>query len=236
LIDLHAHILPGCDDGVRSIEEARQLARTALAEGVTAIAATPHVRDDYPTTVEQMLSGVALLRDDFAGEGIPVQVLTGGELDFDRMWELDPNDLPRFTLAGTGRWLLIEMPYGGWPLLFEEKLDALQRRGMDALLAHPERNPEVQADPGRLEPLVQAGLRIQVTAASVDGRLGRRPLECAQELIERGLVHVLASDGHAPAIRETGLTAAVEAIGDAELARRLTVDNPQAIIDGRELR
>jgi protein-tyrosine phosphatase len=236
LIDLHAHILPGCDDGVRSIEEARELARTASAEGVTAIAATPHVRDDFPTTVEQMLSGVALLREDFAREGIPVEVLTGGELDLDRMWELEPEDLPRFTLGGTGRWLLVEMPYSGWPLLIERKLDALRRLGIEALLAHPERNPEVQADPGRLEPLVQAGLRVQITAASIDGRLGAKPLACAQALLQRGLVHVVATDAHAPAIRETGLAAAVEAIGDAALARRLTVDNPQAIVDGRELR
>jgi protein-tyrosine phosphatase len=236
LIDLHAHILPGCDDGVRSIEEARALARAAAAEGVTAIAATPHVRDDYPTTVEQMLSGVALLREDFARKGIPVQVLTGAELDFELMWELDPDDLPRFTLAGTGRWLLVEMPYRGWPMLFEQKLAALQRRGMDALLAHPERNPEVQAEPGRLEPLVHAGLRVQLTAASLDGRLGNGPLACAQELIERRLAHVLATDAHGPSVRETGVVAALAAIGDAELARRLTIDNPQAIVEGRELR
>jgi protein-tyrosine phosphatase len=232
LIDLHAHILPGYDDGVRSIEEARDLARAAAAEGVTAIAATPHVRDDYPTTVERMLRGVALLREDFAREGIPVEVLTGGELDLDRMWRLGPDELPQFTLAGTGRWLLVEMPYRGWPLLFERQLDALRRLGMDALLAHPERNAEVQADPGRLAPFVAAGLRVQVTAASVDGRLGSTPLDCARALLERGLVHVVASDAHAPAVRETGLAAAVEALGDAELARRLTVDNPRAIVAG----
>jgi len=211
------------------------MARAAAAEGVTAIAATPHVRDDYPTTVERMLRGVALLREDFAREQIPVDVLTGGELDLDRMWELGPDDLPQFTLAGTGRWLLVEMPYRGWPLLFERKLDALRRMGMDALLAHPERNAEVQADPGRLAPLVTAGLRVQVTAASVDGRLGSKPLACAWALLDRGLVHVLATDAHAPAVRETGLAAASEAIGDAELARRLTVDNPRSIVAGASL-
>jgi protein-tyrosine phosphatase len=235
LIDLHAHILPGYDDGVRSIEEARDLARAAVAEGVTAIAATPHVRDDYPTTAERMLRGVALLREDFAREGIPVEVLSGGELDLDRMWQLGPDDLPRFTLAGTGRWLLVEMPYRGWPTLFERKLDALRRQDMDVLLAHPERNPEVQADPGRLAALVAAGVRVQVTAASVDGRLGARPLACSRWLLERGLVHVLATDAHAPAVREGGLSGAVEALGDPDLAHRLTVDNPRAIVAGETI-
>jgi protein-tyrosine phosphatase len=232
LIDLHAHILPGYDDGVRSIEEARELARAAAAEGVTAIAATPHVRGDYPTTVERMLRGVALLREDFAREGIPVEVLTGGELDLDWMWQLRPDDLSQFTLASTGRWLLVETPYAGWPPFLERKLEALRGLGLEALLAHPERNADVQADPGRLEPLVAAGLRVQVTAASVDGRLGRKPLECARWLFEHDLVHVLASDAHAPAVRETGLAAAIEALDDPALARLLTVDNPTAIVVG----
>ena len=235
MIDLHAHILPGYDDGVRSIEEARELARTAASEGVTAIAATPHVRDDYPTTVEQMLRGVRLLREDFAREEIPVDILTGGELDLDRMLQLGPDDLARFTLAGTGRWLLVEMPYRGWPPFFERRLDALRRQGIETLLAHPERSTEVQLDPGRLGPLVEAGLRVQITAASVDGRLGHKPFECARELLSRGFVHVLATDAHAPTLRETGLRAAVEEIGDAELARRLTVDNPHAIISGASI-
>ncbi len=161
-----------------------------------------------------------------------MEVLSGGELDLDRMWEIDPDELTRFTLAGTGRWLLVETPLCGWPLLFERKLDALRSLGMEALLAHPERNAEVQADPQRLAPLVEAGLRVQITAASLDGRLGRRPLECARALLELELVHVLATDGHAPAVRETGLSAAVEALGEPELARRLTVDNPRAILAG----
>lgn len=232
MIDLHTHILPGYDDGVRSIEEARELARASAAEGVTAIAATPHVRADYPTTLTRMQSGVALLREDFAREQIPVELLTGGELDLDRMWQLEPDDLAGFTLAGNGRWLLVEMPYRGWPAFFERKLEALRRLGLEALLAHPERNGEVQADPGRLAPFVDAGLRVQVTASSLDGRLGQKALQCTRRLLELGLVHVLATDAHAPEVRETGLSAAVAALRDDALARRLTVENPEAIVNG----
>jgi protein-tyrosine phosphatase len=232
VIDLHAHILPGFDDGVRSIEEARDLARAAAAEGVTAIAATPHVRDDYPTSVERMVRGVSLLRADFEREGIAMQVLTGGELDLDRLWQLDPGEVRRFTLAATGRWLLVEMPYAGWPANFERKVAALRAQGIDTLLAHPERNDVVQREPTRLAALVAEGLRVQITAASVDGRLGDKTRACAHRLIEDGLAHVLATDAHAPSVRTTGLAAAVDALGDPALAHRLTVDNPSAIVGG----
>ena len=232
MIDLHAHILPGYDDGVRSIDEARALARAAAAEGVTAIAATPHVRADYPTTLERMLRGVELLRIDFAREGIEVDVLTGGEIDLERMQRLRPDELRGFTLARSGRWLLVEMPYRGWPAQLERRLEALRRQGIEAVLAHPERNAEVQADPGRLAALVAAGARIQITAASVDGRLGSRARACAQELVRAGHAHVLATDAHAPAVRAGGLAGAVAALGDAETARRLTIDNPRAVVAG----
>jgi protein-tyrosine phosphatase len=232
LIDLHAHILPGYDDGVRSIDEARALARAAAAEGVTAIAATPHVRADYPTTLERMLRGVELLRTDFAREGIDVDVLTGGEIDLDRMQRLRADELRGFTLAGNGRWLLVEMPYRGWPAQLERRLEALRGQGLEAVLAHPERNADVQADPGRLAPLVAAGARVQITAASVDGRLGSKARACAQALVQVGCAHVLATDAHAPAVRAGGLAGAVQALGDARMVRRLTVENPSAIVAG----
>ncbi|HEV2590961.1 MAG TPA: CpsB/CapC family capsule biosynthesis tyrosine phosphatase [Gaiellaceae bacterium] len=236
MIDLHTHVLPGFDDGVRSIEEARELARAAAAEGVATIAATPHVRDDYPTAVERMERGVRLLNADFAEQGIGVEVITGGELDLRRLWELDPDDVARFTLGGAGRWLLLETPYRGWPELLPRTVEALRRQGIETLLAHPERNDEVQRDPSRLAPLVGEGMRVQVTAGSVDGRIGDAARRCSFALIELGLVHVLASDAHGPDVRGVGFASAIEALGDDALAARLTEEAPLGMIvrDGHD--
>lgn len=235
MIDLHAHILPGYDDGVRSLEEARELARTSAADGVTAIAATPHVRADYPTTAERMLRGVRRLADDFAAEDIPVTVISGGEVDVRHFWELGAGELERFTIAGNGRWLLLETPYRGWPDLLGRTVTELHRRGIDVLLAHPERNDEVQRDPSRVAALVENGVRVQLTAASVDGRLGGRAETCARALLDRGLAHVLASDAHHPGERQAGFAAAATVLGDPALVRRLTLEAPAAIVAGADL-
>jgi protein-tyrosine phosphatase len=235
MIDLHSHILPGLDDGVRTVEEARALARRAAEDGITAIAATPHVRADYPTRPEQMEARVADLRLDFATERIPVEVLHGGELDFEMAAALDQDALQRFTLAKSGRYLVLEFPYRGWPLALEERLFALQVRGFVPVIAHPERNREVQHDPARLIEPVRIGALVQVTAASVDGRLGRDPRRAAERLLELDLVHVLASDAHAPDVRESGLAAAAAALGNDELARYLTVEAPGAIVAGEDV-
>jgi protein-tyrosine phosphatase len=62
VIDLHSHILPGIDDGARSLDDALGIARAAVADGITTIAATPHVRADYPTRADAMERAVAELR------------------------------------------------------------------------------------------------------------------------------------------------------------------------------
>ena len=235
MIDLHSHILPGVDDGARTMDDARELATRAAADGVTAIAATPHVRDDYPTSPDDMEAGVGAVRADLAGHGIDVDVLTGGEVDVERAGHLSRDDLARFTLAGTGRYLLVEFPYAGWPLGLDQSLFNLRAAGLTPVLAHPERNRDVQARPIRLEPLVAAGTLVQVTAASVDGRIGRSARETAERLLEHGLVHVLASDAHTPDVREAGLAEAARAVGDAGLARYLTEEAPAAIVAGERV-
>jgi protein-tyrosine phosphatase len=100
------------------------------------------------------------------------------------------------------------------------------------VLAHPERNPDVQARPELLEPIVAGGALVQLTAAAIDGRLGRSAERCARLLLDRRLAHLIASDAHAPDVRAVGLTDAVRAIDDADLARWLTLDVPRAIVEG----
>jgi protein-tyrosine phosphatase len=235
VIDLHAHILPGVDDGARSLEEARDLARMALTDGVTTIAATPHVRADFPTTAEEMELAVDELRYDFVVQGIDVEVAHGGEIAFGLLFAIPPDDLRRFTLAQTGRYLLLECPYRGSPLPFEPAIASLTRQGIRPILAHPERNPDVQDRPDHVLRLVEAGALVQITAASLEGSLDRASQHCARQLLDLGVVHVLASDAHGPHIRNAGLAAAAREVGDSGLARYLTTEAPAAILAGQEL-
>ena len=234
MIDLHSHILPAVDDGPRTLEEAVAIARAAAADGIVAIAATPHVRDDYPTSPARMRAGVAELREALANESIPLELHPGGELALDRLDRLSHEDRRHFALAGS-RYLLLEFPYSGWPLDLPTRILALLAAGFVPVLAHPERNPEVMAAPERLEALVAAGALVQVTAASLDGRLGRRAQRSGLELVRRGLAHLVASDAHAPSLRGIGMSAAAAVIGDDAAARRLTVDVPAAIVADEEV-
>ncbi|HET7572372.1 MAG TPA: CpsB/CapC family capsule biosynthesis tyrosine phosphatase [Gaiellaceae bacterium] len=230
MIDLHTHVLPGLDDGPETIEQSLELLRAAQADGIRRVAATPHVRDDYPTTAEQMELLVAEVSAAAAREGIPVVVLPGAEIDLAALAGLDDETLRRFGLGGNPRLLLLEFPYRGWPLGLREQVFQLAARGFTVVLAHPERNREVQRDPAKLVPLVEGGVLVQLTAASLDGRLGKRSRTAAQDLLSAGLAHLLASDAHAASVRATGLSAAAESIRFPELVRWLTEDVPDALL------
>ena len=235
MIDLHSHILPGVDDGARTSEESVEIARAAVADGIDGIAATPHVRDDYPTDPGTMERRVEEVRAALAAAGVPLQVYTGGEIAFDRLAELAPDDRRRFGLGGNPGYLLVEFPYYGWPLGLADDLFRVQVAGCTPVLAHPERNAEVQAAPERLEAIVEAGTLVQVTAASLDGRLGRTARDAGLQLIELRCAHLIASDAHHPGIRAVGMAAAAEAVGDEALAHWLTDGVPRALVEGAEL-
>jgi protein-tyrosine phosphatase len=230
VIDLHSHILPGLDDGSATLEDAVEMARSAVADGIRVIAATPHVRSDYPTEPAEMEEAVQSVRTALREHSIPLELLTGGEIDLAMLSRLSDPDLRRFGLGGNPRYLLIESPYTGWPLGLEQTVFELQLRGFAIVLAHPERNEEVQERPERLERVVEMGVLIQLTAASIDGRLGPRSQKTGLRLLERDLAHLLASDAHAPSVRQVGMAASASVIGDDALARWLTRDVPGAIV------
>jgi protein-tyrosine phosphatase len=235
VIDLHTHILPGIDDGSRTLDDALDMARVLVREGVTAVAATPHVRDDFPTSSEVMLRGVIALQRVLDEEAIPLLVLPGAEVAVDWIGRLHNTELRRLALGGGGQYILVETPYRGWPVDLLERVLGLRTAGFTPVLAHPERNAMVQATPSLLAPLVHGGTLVQLTAASLDGRLGSASRDAAHRLLAAGLVHIVASDAHGPRVRAAGMLSAVESIRDEALARWLVSDVPRALVEGREL-
>lgn len=234
MIDLHSHVLPGVDDGAATLEESVEIARAAVAEGVQVLVATPHVRADYPTDAATMERLVDEVRSALHAANVPLEVHRGGELALDFLTEMAPDELGRFGLAGS-RTLLLESPYHGWPLDAAELLFRLRMQGFVPLIGHPERNPAVQERPDLLRELVDAGALVQVTAASLEGRLGRPAQWAASDLVERELVHVVSSDAHSARVREFGLRKGLDKLGDRALARWVSHDVPAALLADQPL-
>jgi protein-tyrosine phosphatase len=234
LIDLHSHILPGLDDGARDLDESLAMVEASLADGVETIAATPHVRGDYPTRADDIHRLVAKLQAAVDSRRLSVQIVPGAEIAADFLGRIPTEELRRFALGGNPEFLLIETPYTAWSAAFVAAVRRVFASGFTPVIAHPERNPDVQASIEPVRTLVRAGALVQVTAASLDGRFGRATQATARRLLDAGVVHLLASDAHGPSARGAGLSAARDEAGEA-LGSWLTEDVPAAILARRPL-
>lgn len=241
MIDLHSHLLPGIDDGPPDVEHSLELARAAAEQGTRVLAATPHLRGDFPDVhPDELPSRCDAIRRAIAEAGIELEVAQGGEAGV--MWAVNARDedLRAATYGARGSDLLVETPYGGLADNFEGMLFSLADRGYRLLLAHPENNPTFQRSPARLERLIERGVLLQVTARSLirpERKRGPRPL--AESLVRDGLAHVLASDAHSgrqlrPPALGAGRDAAAELVGEAR-ARWMVEDAPAAILAGEPL-
>jgi protein-tyrosine phosphatase len=236
VIDLHAHVLPGIDDGPPDLGAALALVRAAAEDGTRTIVATPHVSERYPNEPAAIGAAVAGFRAAVAAAGLPVEVLAGAEIALARIPELDEDELHALTLGG-GPNLLVEPPLSHAAGDFDGIVLGLLDRGHGVVLAHPERCPAFQREPQRLTRLVAAGARTSLTASSLVGRFGSHVERFALRLLRDGLVHDLASDGHDLARRRPELAtplreAAALRPGLGELSTWLTNDAPAALLAG----
>lgn len=242
MIDLHCHILPGVDDGARSFAEAVAICRLAAGDGCEAMVATPHQRrGEWWNSDRDQLAALADELQDQMGDGLRVHL--GGEIHVDSDAELlaELERLPQgggvLPLAGS-RYLLIEFDSNGTPRQAIHLVHELVVAGWRPVVAHPEFIPWLAADPELVARLVALGAFTQVTAMSVTGDFGRRPQADAHALLDAGLVHFLASDAHNPHRRPPGLRRAYDLVAGRwgeEAARRLTTDNPRAVVEDRPL-
>jgi protein-tyrosine phosphatase len=239
VIDLHIHILPGLDDGPASEDAALAMARAAVGLGTRAVATTAHVDAGFGLRAADIAAAREALAARLRAEGIRLNLLAGGEIAAERLPLLDDEALSPLTLGGGGT-LLLECPFAPVGAAMEPMVDDLRRRGFGVLLAHPERSPSFQRDPGRLARLVDLGASAQVTAGSLAGLFGSLVTSTACTMLEAGLVHVIASDAHDTLRRTPDLRVCAEDLtqryGDVEdQLAWMTEAAPAAILDGRPL-
>lgn len=240
-VDIHTHVLPGIDDGPSDLDGSIAMARAAADVGILTLAATPHLRSDFPDVhVDELAARAQEVRVALEREGIPVRIVCGAEVSLVWAVEASGEDLKLATYGQRGTDLLVETPSAGIFGL-DRMLYELRARGTRIILGHPERCVEFQRDPQPLRDLVTQGVLLQVNAESLID-MGRRAgvRRLAEELCSEGLAHVLASDGHrASSWRPItklarGLEALSELVG-AERALWMASDAPRAIVEGFEL-
>ena len=237
MYDLHAHILPGVDDGSRTPEETLEMSRVAAETGTRVILATPHRKDvTEESSVGHIRSLIADMNAQNAEHGIDISLALGMENHLDEALPAEIDGGRALPMNGS-RYILVEMPFFGRPDYIERTLFEVQEMGLTPVLAHPERIEAFQQDVDLLAMFVQRGMLSQITAGSIVGTWGDDVKKFTHELLDRRLAHVMASDTHSPTgLRSPKLGVGIEAaasIVGADYAKAMVVDTPLAILEDR---
>lgn len=196
MIDIHSHILPGVDDGAKTEEDSLAMAKAAVEEGITIIAATPHHKNRaYENYKDEIITNVDVLNKLFEANEIPLKVVAGQEV---RIYGEVIEDFQKGEIqtVNDSKYILIEFPFDSVPHYAEQLLYDIQLAGLTPVIVHPERNRELLENHRRMYELVKNGALTQVTAASVIGKFGKKMEQFSHQLIEANLTHFIASDAH----------------------------------------
>ena len=235
MIDLHCHILPGLDDGAKTIEDSLAMAEDAVTDGITHVVATPHASSSYSFDYTKVSAAVAELKAKLGGR---LTLATG--CDF----HMNPENLaairkhPRPFCINQKDYLLVEFNEFSIPPSVDQTLHELQLAGIRPIITHPERNGILRTHPDRLRKWIGLGCHVQITAGSLSGVFGAGPQEQAWSWLASGMVHFISSDAHNSARRPLKLKFAYDAVAaqlGEEMARSLLLDNPLAAFEGRPL-
>lgn len=241
MIDLHAHILPGIDDGPQTMEESLEMARLATADGITTMVATPHLfrrKSVDPRSLnrpDDIRQAVSQLNQKLAEEDIDLTVLPGCEVPLfpEIIQLLDEGRI--ITLNDGHRYICLEMPDTVIPPATEDIVFQLSSRNLIPIITHPERNPIFYEMPEKLRRLISLGCLAQFTARSLIRGFGWGVARFTKRLVREGLVHAMATDAHSvehrPPVMGNALKKLSKIVGERR-AWDMVVTVPERIIRG----
>lgn len=234
MIDLHSHILPGVDDGAPDLETALAMARMAEADGIVAMACTPHFMPGlYDNKSSDIRPRIALLNREFKAAGLRLELVVGADA------HVRPDFLAclregRLLTLNDSRYVLVEPPHDLMPKRLDELFHNLQVAGYVPILTHPERLRWIEQHYATVVEFARNGVWMQITAGALTGRFGRRPHYWARRMLAEGLVSFIASDAHNTGSRPPVLSEAF-AVAETEVgygeATNLVVTRPAGILD-----
>lgn len=194
--DLHSHLIPGIDDGVKSWDEALSILTSLSQIGYKKIITTPHIiHDYYPNTPDIIREGVVKLNELVSEKGLDLTVEPGAEYFVDEHFIAVIDSRQELLTFGDGH-ILIETPFMNKPVFIDDVIFKLKAKGLKPILAHPERYTYLQQDHSLAKAWSDSGLLMQINISSLSGYYSKEAQKLAKTLIEAGQVHFLASDIH----------------------------------------
>jgi protein-tyrosine phosphatase len=235
MIDLHSHILPALCDGSQNLETSLQMARIAVADGITHLACTPHIYPGlYENTTNIIEQALDNLQIELNKQEIPLTLIIGADIQFSPkvIRGLKNGTMP--TLNHSRYFLLEPSHHVAMPDLADQ-VENFINAGFVPIITHPERLYWVEEHYAVFVEAVKRGAWIQITAGAITGVFGKVAKKYAERFLKEGLVHIIASDAHnldqRPPVLSAAVNAAINLVQNQQEVLRMVVERPQAILD-----
>lgn len=189
--DWHSHILPGVDDGIKTIEDAIAVLEEYERLGFKKVWLTPHIMEDYPNETEQLKQRFEELKRAWHGG---VEIALASENMLDNMFEERLREKDFLPIGEVGDHLLVETSYYTPPYAMDDMLDNARKKGYNILLAHPERYRYMEYKD--YEKLKSQGVLFQMNLLSLTGAYGETAKKKAEWLVSNNMIDLLGTDIH----------------------------------------
>jgi protein-tyrosine phosphatase len=197
LVDMHSHLIPGIDDGVKDLSSALTIIKYLQSLGYKKIITTPHIMlDIYKNTPEIILSEIEVLKKAVKDEGIEIEIEAAAEYLLDESFKDNMQKNNLLTLKDN--YVLVELPYFMVPPDFYENIFELQTNNYKVIIAHPERYSYWHDDFSKLEDLKIRDVLFQINILSLSGYYSSQVKKVAERLIHHEMVEFAGSDLHNP--------------------------------------
>jgi len=194
--DMHSHLLPGLDDGLKTLDETVRFIAALQELGYSKLICTPHIISDmYPNGPDTILPKLETVRNALKQKNINVAIEAGAEYMVDL-------EMEKYVMAGKPlltfgkNLILIEMSYVAASPNMERVIFQLRLKGLQPVLAHPERYSYYHRDFKTYQRFIDMGCLLQVNLLSLHGYYGKPIRMVAEKLIEDKMVSLLGTDMH----------------------------------------
>ena len=189
--DFHCHLLPGVDDGVRTMEESLEILAEYEKYGIREVWLTPHIMEDIPNTTEALKERFAELQQAYKGN---LTLHLAAEYMLDSLFNerFEQNGLLAIGTGGNG--LLVETSYYNLPMDFYDTLEKIRKKGFHPVLAHPERYRYM--DKKDYLKLKSMGVKFQMNLFSLVGAYGEKALYKCRMLLAEEMYDLAGTDTH----------------------------------------
>jgi len=195
-VDIHSHLIPSIDDGVKTIEDSLLVIKQLASYGIEKIITTPHIiTGHYPNDSTSILNGLNEVKKHLVTANINVKIEAAAEYYFDESFMEKVSSKESLLYFGT-KYVLVETGFLNKPFGIEETFFQMITNGYTPVLAHPERYPYLYDDLPYLDRLKNMGVKLQVNALSFLGQYSKESKKFIELLIAHKMIDFIGSDAH----------------------------------------